>query len=196
MPDRHPKDELPILQFPDQPAWELWLENNHDSEAGVWLRIAKKASPHATVTYPDVLDTALCFGWIDGQRHPHDDSFFLQRFTPRGPRSKWSKINREKVERLIAQARMRPAGLAKVDAAKQDGRWDAAYEPQGAATVPADFQQELDRNPEAKAFFETLRGTNRYAFLYRISDARRPETRAGRIAKFVQMLNDHQTFYP
>jgi len=188
-------DNLPLIELSDGEAWERWLEEHPDSP-GVWLKIAKKSAPTTTVTHPEALESALCFGWIDGQRAPHDEHYFRQRFTPRKPRSKWSQINRGKAERLIAEGRMRPAGHAQVSAAKQDGRWDAAYEPQGSATVPADLQRELDRNPEAKAFFETLRGTNRYAFLYRIQDARRPETRARRIATFVAMLNRHQTFYP
>jgi uncharacterized protein YdeI (YjbR/CyaY-like superfamily) len=188
-------DPLSLIEFPDAEAWARWLEHNPES-AGVWLKIAKKQAPASTVSHPEALETALCFGWIDGQRAPLDEHYWRQRFTPRKRRSKWSQINREKAERLIAEGRMRPSGQAQVTAAKQDGRWEAAYEPQGSATVPEDFQRELDRNPDAKAFFETLRGVNRYAFLYRIQDAKRPETRAKRIAKFVAMLNNSETFYP
>ncbi len=195
-PERHPKDDLPILQLPDQQTWEEWLETNHGSSAGVWLKTAKKSASQRTVTHPEALESAICFGWIDGQRVPHDESFFLQRFTPRKARSRWSQINRDKAEQLTAQRRMRPAGLAQIEAAKLDGRWQAAYAPQSRAAVPEDFQQALDRNPEAKAFFETLRGQNRYAFLYRIQDAKRPETRQKRIATFVAMLSERRTFYP
>lgn len=189
------KDQLPTLQFEDSAAWESWLRDHGESSAGVWLKIAKKGSGHRTVSHPEALDMAICFGWIDGQRAGHDESFFLQRFTPRGPRSKWSEINREKAKELIAQKRMQPAGLRQVEAAKADGRWDAAYQPQSRASVPEDFQRALDGNPEAKAFFETLKGQNRYAFLYRIGDAKRPETRARRIEKFVAMLARRETFY-
>jgi uncharacterized protein YdeI (YjbR/CyaY-like superfamily) len=190
------EQELPILEFPDQHAWERWLEDNHASARGVWLKFAKKAAPVKTVVHGEALEIALCFGWIDGQGKPHDEQFYLMRFTPRRPRSKWSQINREKATRLIAEKRMRPPGLAQVTAAQADGRWEAAYEPQSRATVPDDFQRALDENPAAKEFFETLKGTNRYAFLYRIRDAKKPETRAKRIAQFVEMLNERKTFYP
>jgi uncharacterized protein YdeI (YjbR/CyaY-like superfamily) len=188
--------DLQILELPDRQAWTDWLEANHDSSAGVWLKIAKKGAGRPTATYAEALEVALCYGWIDGQRGAHDASFFRQRFTPRRPRSKWSQINRDRATELIAGGAMKPAGLAEVQRAQQDGRWEAAYEPQSRATVPEDFQRELDRNPEAKAFFETLKGVNRYAFLFRIRDAKRPETRAKRIATFVAMLNEHKTFYP
>ncbi len=195
-PERHPKDDLPILQVPDQQAWERWLDANHACTAGAWLKTAKRSAAQRTVTHPEALESAICFGWIDGQRVPHDESFFLQRFTPRKARSRWSQINRDKAEQLIAQRRMRPAGLAQVEAAKRDGRWESAYPPQSRATAPEDFQRALDRNPDAKAFFETLRGQNRYAFLYRIQDAKRPETRRKRIETFIAMLNQGRTFYP
>jgi uncharacterized protein YdeI (YjbR/CyaY-like superfamily) len=188
-------DELPILEMPDAAAWERWLTENVDSP-GVWLKIAKRGAPAATVSYGEALEVALCFGWIDGQKGAIDDCYWRQRFTPRKPRSKWSRINREKAQRLIAEGRMQPPGQAQVNAAKQDGRWEAAYEPQASTAIPEDFQRELDRNPEAKEFFATLRGVKRYAFLYRIADAKKPETRANRIAKFIAMLNEHETFYP
>jgi uncharacterized protein YdeI (YjbR/CyaY-like superfamily) len=187
-----PRD-LPVLQLPDQAAWEEWLEENHARSDGVWLRFAKKASGHRTVVHREALEVALCFGWIDGQGAPQDESFYLVRFTPRRPRSKWSQNNRKNVERLIAEGKMRPAGLAQVQAAKEDGRWDAAYEPQSRATVPPDFQRALDENPKAKEFFETLKGVRRYAFLYRIQDAKRPETRARRIERFVALLAEGRT---
>ena len=189
------KPEAPILQFSDQQGWSKWLEENHAHSAGVWLKYAKKGSGIKTVVYAEALEEALCYGWIDGQVARLDQSFYLQRFTPRRPRSKWSQINRGHAERLIAQKRMKPAGLAQVKAAKQDGRWEAAYEPQSRATVPDDLQQALDQNPSAKAFFETLRGSNRYAILFRIQDAKRPETRARRIAQYVEMLAEHRTLH-
>ena len=187
--------DLPIVQLADRGAWERWLETNHSSSRGVWLKIAKKGSGAATVTYAEALEAALCHGWIDGQKRAFDDRFWLQRFTPRGPRSKWSGINRDKATELIAGERMRPSGLARVNEARADGRWDAAYEGQSRATFPADFRAALDENPEAKAFFATLTSANRYSFLYRIADAKRPETRARRIEQFVAMLAEHRTFH-
>jgi uncharacterized protein YdeI (YjbR/CyaY-like superfamily) len=195
-PEHHAKDNLPIVVFEDAAAWEDWLEDYHAASKGVWLKTAKKSATVTTVTHAEALTSAICFGWIDGQRHPYDDTYYLQRFTPRTPRSKWSQVNREKATQLIKSHRVRPAGAAEVDKAKRDGRWDAAYEPQSRATIPDDFQRELDRNPEAKAFFDTLTGVNRYSFLYRIQDAKRPETRAKRIATFIAMLNERRTFYP
>ncbi len=189
------KSGLPILQFPTQEAWALWLDQNHTRNEGVWLKFAKKASPFTTVGFSEALEEALCYGWIDGQVARHDEHFFLHRFTPRRPRSNWSQINRENVERLIAAKRMRPTGLEQVKAAKEDGRWDAAYAPQSKATVPDDLQQALEENPKAKAFFETLRGANRYAILYRVREAKRPETRAKRIAQYVGMLAEHRTLH-
>jgi uncharacterized protein YdeI (YjbR/CyaY-like superfamily) len=188
-------DGLPQIAFASQVEWEAWLEDNHGS-AGVWIKMAKKGSGIDSVRYPEVLDSALCFGWIDGRREALDDRYFLQRFTPRRPRSKWSRINREKVERLIAAGRMRPAGLAEVERAKADGRWEAAYEAQSRMTVPDDLQRELDARPKAKAFFAELGSQNRYAILYRLEDAKRPETRARRLAKFVAMLEAGETVYP
>ena len=190
-----PRDDLPILEFADREAWACWLQDEHDGAPGAWLKIAKKASGITTVTHPEALEEALCRGWIDGQRAPHDETYFLQRFTPRGPRSKWSQINRDKATKLIEQGRMEPAGLAHVEAAKQDGRWEAAYPPQSSAAVPEDFQRALDENPAAKEFFATLRGTRRYSFIYRIADAKRPETRARRIREFVAMLAEGRTHH-
>jgi uncharacterized protein YdeI (YjbR/CyaY-like superfamily) len=189
------KDELPTLQFEDAAAWQRWLREHGESSEGVWLKIAKKASGKRTVSQAGALEVALCFGWIDGQVARFDESFYLQRFTRRGPRSRWSQINRENVKELIAKGRMQPAGVRQVEAAKADGRWEAAYEPQSRATVPEDLQRALDEHPKAKAFFETLRGSNRYAFIYRVNDAKRPETRARRIEKFVAMLAEGKTFY-
>jgi uncharacterized protein YdeI (YjbR/CyaY-like superfamily) len=190
-----PRDQLPIVQFADTAAWNKWLEEHHAASPGVWLKIAKKASGIATVNHAEALEAALCYGWIDGQRAPHDESFFLQRFTPRRPRSKWSQVNRDKVTKLIAEGRMKPAGLAQIEAAKQDGRWEAAYAPQSSQAIPEDFQRALEQNPAAYEFFKTLRGTRRYSFLYRIQDAKRPETRARRIEQFVAMLANGQTHH-
>ncbi len=184
------------LRFRSDADWERWLERNHARTDGVWLKIAKKGTGIESVRYPEVLDTALCFGWIDGRREALDERWFLQRFTPRRPRSPWSRINREKAERLIAEERMRPAGLAEVERAQVDGRWDGAYESQRTATVPEDLQRELDARPNAKAFFERLSSQNRYAILYRLQDAKRTETRARRLAKFVEMLEAGEKIHP
>lgn len=187
--------ELPILELADRRAWELWLQSNHESSSGVWLKFAKRGAGALTVAHAEALEEALRFGWIDGQARPHDESFWLVRFTPRRPRSKWSQRNREKAARLIAEGRMEPGGLAAVEAARADGRWDAAYPPQAAATVPDDFQRELGRSPEAKAFFDTLTGANRYAFLYRLHHVEQPEARAKRIAGYIAMLEQGKTFH-
>jgi uncharacterized protein YdeI (YjbR/CyaY-like superfamily) len=185
-----------VRRFASQQEWERWLEDNHATSKGEWLQIAKKAAGIETVTHAQALESALRYGWIDGQRRAHDERFFLQRFTPRGPRSRWSRVNRDKAIRLLEQGRMKPAGKAEVERAKADGRWDAAYAPQSTATVPDDLQRELDANPSAREFFATLDRRNRYAILYRVQDAKRPETRARRIAKYVAMLNAREKPYP
>jgi uncharacterized protein YdeI (YjbR/CyaY-like superfamily) len=181
-------DELPIRLFVDSGELEVWLEQSHDSSAGIWLKIAKKGTGKRSVTYAEALELALCFGWIDSQKRGFDEAYFLQRFTPRRPRGRWSKINREKAEALIADGRMRPAGLAEVEAAEADGRWEAAYEGQRTAKVPEDLQRELDASPAAAEFFAGLDGANRYAVIYRLNDAKKPETRELRLRKFVAML--------
>jgi uncharacterized protein YdeI (YjbR/CyaY-like superfamily) len=183
----------PIVEFADPQAWEAWLEENHASASGAWLRIAKQRAPFTTVRYPEVLDIALCFGWIDIQRRPLDEHFFLQGFTRRKPRGRWSQVNCEKAERLITEGRMRPPGLAAVESARADGRWEAAYPPQSRATVPPDFQRALDRNPAAKAFFDKLTGQTRYAFLYRLHNVKQSERRAERIADYIDRLNAGRT---
>jgi len=180
-------DDLPIHLFAGPAELEAWLEENPDGD-GVWLKIAKKGTPEPSVTYAEALELALCFGWIDSQKRGLDETHFLQRFTPRRPRGRWSKINREKAEALIEAGRMRPAGLAEVEAAKADGRWEAAYEGQKSAQVPADLQRELDASPAAAEFFAGLDGANRYAILYRLDEAKKPETRERRLRKFVEML--------
>jgi uncharacterized protein YdeI (YjbR/CyaY-like superfamily) len=184
------------IAFATAADWEAWLEAHHADAAEAWLKIARKGSAHVTVTHAEALDVALCFGWIDAVRNKLDDDFFLQRFTPRRARSKWSKINREKVEALTAAGRMRPAGAREIDRAKADGRWDAAYEGQATIGVPDDLQRELDTRPEAAAFFAGLDSRNRYAILYRLQDAKKPETRARRLEKFVAMLEAGETHYP
>ena len=186
---------LPTLPFASAAAWEAWLEDHHAESKGVWIKMAKRDAGIESVRYPEVLDSALCFGWIDGRRDALDERYFLQRFTPRRPRSRWSRINRDKAERLIAEGRMRPAGLAEVEQARADGRWEAAYEGQRSITVPEDLQRELDARPDAKAFFAGLTSQNRYAILYRLQDAKRPETRARRLAQFVAMLEAGETIY-
>jgi uncharacterized protein YdeI (YjbR/CyaY-like superfamily) len=187
------KPELPVVQLPDQPAWRAWLEANHASPTGIWLKLAKKASPTPSVSYAEAVEEALCYGWIDGQVRAHDEHFHLQRFTPRRARSKWSQINREKATRLLDERRVRPSGMAQIEAAKADGRWDAAYPPQSAAQAPEDLQRALDQHPEAKAFFETLTGSTRYAFLYRLHNVVKPEARAKRIADYIELLSAGKT---
>ena len=189
-------DGLPTVFFASAAEWEQWLEDNHAVSDGVWIKMAKKDSGIDSVRYPQVLDTALCFGWIDGRRNALDERHFLQRFTPRRARSRWSRINREKVERLIADGKVRPAGLSEVERARADGRWEAAYESQKTIAVPEDLRRELDSRPQAKAFFAEVTSQNRYAILYRLQDAKRPETRARRLAKFVAMLEAGEKIYP
>ncbi|MFV0133104.1 YdeI/OmpD-associated family protein [Streptomyces sp. HMX87] len=186
----------PVLSFATQEAWEKWLEDNHAQVPGVWLKIPKKDSGPDGVDYAQALESALCHGWIDGQKKKLDDRHWLQRFTPRRPGSRWSKVNRQKATELIEQGRMRPAGLREVEKAKADGRWEAAYSSQSKATVPDDLQAALDALPEARDFFSTLDSRNRYAILYRVQDAKKPETRAARIEKYVAMLAGKKKIYP
>ena len=181
-------DDLEILPFESAAAWEAWLGEHHETSPGVWLKIAKKASGVASVSYDEALDAALCHGWIDAKKRSFDDTFFLQKFTARRPRSVWSRRNREKAAQLIEAGRMRSAGLEQVELAKADGRWDAAYEGSASAAVPDDLRRALDRNPAAAEFFAALDRTNRYAVLWRIQTAKRPDTRARRIERLVQML--------
>jgi uncharacterized protein YdeI (YjbR/CyaY-like superfamily) len=181
-------DDLPILLFATPAELEAWLEENFEESDGLWLKIAKKGAPEPSVTYAEALELALCFGWIDSQKRGFDETHFLQRFTPRRPRGRWSRINRDKAEALAAAGAMRPAGLAEVEAAKADGRWDAAYQGQRTAKVPDDLQRQLDANPAAREFFAGLDSANRYAILYRLEEAKKPETRERRLRKFVAML--------
>lgn len=188
--------ELPIISFPSAEAFAEWLAGHHDSEPGIWMKIAKPSADIPTVGYRQALDVALCYGWIDGQKRGLDEGHWLQRFTPRTARSKWSRNNRERAETLIADGRMLPAGLREVERARADGRWESAYDGQRTAVVPEDLADALDANPVAREFFATLDSRNRYAILYRVQDAKRPQTRASRIAGFVEMLADGRRIYP
>jgi uncharacterized protein YdeI (YjbR/CyaY-like superfamily) len=194
--DQNSLSEIPVIMFKHQKDWADWLDKNHSASAGLWLRLAKKASGLESVTYDEALEVALCYGWIDGQKKSFDDSSWLQKFTPRGARSIWSKINREKAEKLIESGQMQPAGLQAVESARQAGRWAAAYASQSEATVPLDFQAGLNANARAAAFFATLDSRNRYAILFRIQTAKKPETRARRIEQFIKMLEQNEKVYP
>ena len=188
--------ELPVLSFVSLEAWESWLAKRHASAPGVWLKLAKKGTGKPSVSYKEALEAALCYGWIDGQTKGLDETHWLQRFTPRTPRSRWSRLNRDRALELIDQGLMKPTGLEQVERARADGRWEAAYEPQSTATVPDDLRRELEGNPGASEFFSTLDSTNRYAILHRIQDAKKPETRARRIQKYVRMLSERKKIYP
>ncbi len=190
------KGDLPVIPFPSREAFKGWLAENGGSSSGLWVKFAKGGSGHPSVTKAEAVEEALAHGWIDGQQAKFDDEWWLTRFTPRRPRSKWSKVNTEIVARLIETGQMTPAGTREVESAKADGRWAVAYEPQSRATVPEDLQRALDANPAALEFFDTLKGANRYAILYRVQDAKRPETRSKRIADFVQMLSEECKLYP
>jgi uncharacterized protein YdeI (YjbR/CyaY-like superfamily) len=189
-------DNVPIMSFATQQGWEAWLKEHHSETKGVWLKIAKKEAGSPSVTYAEALDIALCYGWIDGQKASFDDKYWLQKYTPRTAKSIWSKVNCSKAEALIAEGRMQPAGLRQVELAKSDGRWERAYESQSKITIPDDFQSALDKNPKAQEFFSTLDSANRYAFLFRIHSAKRPETRSAKIQKFVEMLQQQQKLHP
>ena len=188
--------DLPVMSFATWQDWEAWLKEHHADTNGVWLKIGKKGTGISSVSYAEALDCALCYGWIDGQKASFDEQYWLQKFTPRGPRSMWSKVNCNKVAALIAEGRMQPAGLRQVELAQADGRWDLAYDSQSKITVPADFQSELDKNSQAQEFFNTLNSVNRYAILRRIQIAKKPETRSARVQKYIEMLLNRQKLYP
>lgn len=190
------KSGLPVLSFASARDWEAWLSAEGPQSKGVWLKLAKKASGIVCLSKQEAIDGALCHGWIDGQSLGIDDDFWLLRFTPRRPGSKWSRVNRERALMLIEQGRMKAAGLREIEKAEQDGRWDAAYAPQSKAAVPEDLQAALDANPDAKQRFGELDSRNRYAILYRVQDAKKPATRTQRIVKFIDMLNRGETIYP
>lgn len=187
---------METILFESAEAFERWLDEHHSSSPGIWLKLRKKAPGVVALDYAQALDAALCYGWIDGQKRTFDDSYWLQRFTPRKPKSKWSKRNRDKVADLLEQGRMRPPGLAEVERAKVDGRWDAAYDGWRSASVPDDLAEALAATPAAAEFFATLDGQNRYAILYRVQDAKKPETRARRIEKYVAMLAEQKKLHP
>jgi uncharacterized protein YdeI (YjbR/CyaY-like superfamily) len=188
--------EEEIIEFASAAAFEEWLAAHHSTRPGIWLKLRKKDRGADGLDYAQALDAALCYGWIDGQKKAFDDDWWLQKFTPRGPRSIWSQINRDKVLALQAAGRLQPAGLAAIEAAQKNGRWEAAYESQRTAELPADFQAELDRRPQAKAFYATLNSANRYAIKFRLQNAKKPETRARRMQQFLEMLGKGEKLYP
>lgn len=192
--ERSKKDNLPIILFKTEKDWEKWLEKN-GNEPGVWVKIAKKNSGIKSINYQQALDLALCYGWIDGLKHKYDETFFLQRFTARKPKSNWSKVNREKVERFIAEGKMKPAGTLSIEIAKQNGSWDTAYDSQRNATIPDDLIAAFQKNPEAKAFFDTLNNVNKYAILYRIQVAKTVEKREEKLAQLIEMLNQKKKIH-
>jgi uncharacterized protein YdeI (YjbR/CyaY-like superfamily) len=187
--------ELPVILFETPSDWAQWIEKNQESSTGLWVRLAKKGSGITSIDYQQALEVALCYGWIDGQKKSYDETSWLQKFTPRGAKSIWSKINREKAQALIDSGQMKPAGMRAIEAAQKDGRWAAAYDSQSNATIPDDFQAALDSSPEAKAFFATLNSANRYAILFRLHQAKKAETRAKRIRDFIEMLEKREKIH-
>jgi uncharacterized protein YdeI (YjbR/CyaY-like superfamily) len=188
--------ELQIMSFESAKNWERWLARNQELSSGVWLRIQKKDSGRQSLSYAEALDVALCYGWIDGQKKPNDDQSWLQKFTPRGPKSGWSKKNTEHVERLTTAGKMKPAGLAAVEAAKKDGLWKAAYNSQGNSKIPEDFLNALGRDKKAEAFFNSLNKANLYSIAYRLQTAKNPETRERRMRAILEMMAEGKKFYP
>lgn len=190
-----PNDNLPIISFESPAEFERWLAENHARQpSGFWLRIFKKGSNVPSVTYAEAIDEALCYGWIDGQGNKYDDQCWLQKFTPRRKKSLWSKINTERVERLVKAKKMQPAGFAEIESAKQDGRWQQAYDSPKNTVIPNDFLAELEKNPEAKTFFQTLNKTNLYSIAFRLQTAAKPETRARRMRAILEMLSKGEKF--
>jgi uncharacterized protein YdeI (YjbR/CyaY-like superfamily) len=198
MPKKNPASitEPEILSFETPASWHAWLTKNHASSKGIFMRIAKKDSGILSITAAEALEVALCHGWIDAIRKAGDDKTFLQRYTPRGPRSIWSEINKKKVQQLIKAKLMLPAGLAAVQRAKENGQWANAYAPASTITVPPDLEAALKKNKKAREFFATLKGSNRYAFLHRLVTAKKPETRAKRLATFIGMMERGEVFHP
>jgi len=189
-------DTLPIISFATQQDWEAWLKEHHTASTGMWLKIAKKDTGIPSLSYAEAVESALCYGWIDGQKASCDEQYWLQKFTPRGPKSLWSKVNCDKATALLASGRMQPAGIRQVELAKADGRWEAAYASQSKISIPDDFQRELENNQQAQEFFMTLNSANRYAILFRIHTAKKSETRSARIKKIIEMLSNQQKLYP
>lgn len=186
---------MPVTSFTSPDRWGSWLDKNHTTSKGVWLRIYKKGSGIKTISYSEALDGALCYGWIDGQKRPFDAESWIQRFCPRRPKGLWSKINVGHAERLIRLGKMKPAGLAAIESAKKDGRWDAAYHSSSKAIVPEDFLAALSKNKKAKAFFKSLNKTNLYSISWRLQTAKKPETRQRRMKTILQMLAKGQKFH-
>ncbi|MEC0244362.1 YdeI/OmpD-associated family protein [Paenibacillus chitinolyticus] len=188
--------ELPVLCFENQEAFEIWLESNHEASPGILLQIAKKNARLVTVSYQEALESALCYGWIDSQKKTFDDQSWIQRFTPRGARSIWSKVNKDKAEQLIADERMKPGGFKAIEDAKRSGQWDKAYEPQSSGAVPEDFAARLELNARAKAFYDTLNKQNKFAIHFRIQNVKKQETREKHILQFIEMLERGEKIYP
>ncbi len=186
---------LPTIAFESPEAWGTWLAENHTQANGIWMRIAKKGANTRSITYAEALDLALCYGWIDGQKKSYDEHAWLQKFTPRRPRSVWSKINTQHIERLAAAGRMKSGGQAQVDAAKLDGRWERAYSPQRDAAPPEDFMSALNKSKKAQAFFATLTRRNIFPIVYRLQSAKKPETRHRRLNEMIAMLERGEKFY-
>jgi uncharacterized protein YdeI (YjbR/CyaY-like superfamily) len=187
--------DIPVMSFATQHAWHNWLSKNYTLQTGIWLKIAKKGSGIDSVDRKQALDEALCYGWIDGQALSLDQTYYLQKYTPRRVRSMWSKVNIGKVEALIAEGRMQAQGMAEIERAKADGRWDAAYDPPSTITVPSDLQEALNANPKAKAAFDALNKTNRFAILWRMATVKTPAGRANRMQKILEMLEQGKTFH-
>lgn len=189
-------NDLPIMIFSGPQDFEDWLEQNHESSEGIMLKIAKKGSTISTVSYSEALDCALCYGWIDSRKEKHDEETWLQRFTPRKVRSIWSKVNKERAEALITSGRMKSSGYKAIEVAKQNGQWDSAYESQSKSTLPEDFASELNKNRQAKQFYDMLDSRNKFAIVFRINNAKKQETRQKRIEQFISMLERHEKIYP
>ena len=189
------KDNLPVLTFKTAKEWEKWIGKNYASSQGIWLRFYKKVSGVPSVTYPEAVEVSLCYGWIDGQANKYDEKSYLQRFTPRRPKSIWAKKNIERVTSLIASGKMKPAGLKEVEAAKADGRWEMAYDSPATMEIPGDFLAALSKNPKAKKFFETLNKTNRYSIAWRLQTAKKTETREKRMKTILEMLSKKEKFH-
>lgn len=187
---------MKILAFKSSVEFRNWLDANHDKSDALWMLIFKKASGETSITYAEALDQSLCYGWIDGQKRPHDERSWLQKFSPRGPKSRWSKVNTEHAERLIKAGQMHQTGLKAVEAAKADGRWQAAYDSPRDASAPKDFLQELAKNKKAKVFFETLSKANVYSIVYRLQTAKKPESREKRMKMILAMLDRGEKFHP
>ncbi|MCB9343398.1 MAG: YdeI/OmpD-associated family protein [Lewinellaceae bacterium] len=184
----HKSNTLTRLEFKTAKTFETWLEKNHDNSSGIWLKIFKKDAGIKTVTYAEALDVALCYGWIDGQKKSFDEQAWLQKFSPRTAKSIWSKVNVGHVERLIKEGKMRPAGLKAVESAKEDGRWEKAYDPPSKMTIPDDFLQELSKNKKAEEFFQGLNKTNLFSIGFRLQTAKKQETRDRRMKEIIEKL--------